>query len=93
MTEPAPDLPTADLPAPDLSVTEARQARFGRHAFVVLIASLVLVVIAFAAVFLAHARRPAASAAVDRAPAEVARGVTTEPAPAKQTSAQPAAGG
>ena len=37
--------------APELDVTHARQARRGRHAFVILVCSTLLVVIAFAAIY------------------------------------------
>jgi hypothetical protein len=74
-------------PAPDLNATDARQGRRGRHAFVILITSLALVVIAFAAVFLAHARKLSGPGGQDRAPAQVAQGVSaTTPSTVKQTA-------
>ncbi len=42
--------------APELDVTHARQARRGRHAFIILICSTALVVLAFAALYTMYYR-------------------------------------
>lgn len=73
--------------APELEVTDARQARRGRHAFVILVASLALVVIALAAVFFAHANKLSGRGGETTAPAQVAQSVDTVPSNAKQTAA------
>ena len=50
--EPTPD---GAAHAPDLDATHARQGRRGRHAFVILIVSLPLVVIAYVVIYAGHA--------------------------------------
>ena len=73
--------------APDIDVTHARQARRGRHAFIILVCSLALGVLVLAAVFTAsfaglrhlHGNREAEP--------RVARTITAAPpAPVRQTT-------
>jgi len=69
----------------DLDVTHARQARRGRHAFVILVASLALVVVALLGTWAFYYGGLAGQHGNREAPASVARSVTQEPAPAKQS--------
>ena len=73
--------------ATDIDVTHARQARRGRHAFVILVCSLALGVIVLAAVltvYFGHLRQLHGNR---EAEASVARSVTAAPpAPVKQTT-------
>jgi len=71
--------------APDLDVTHARQARRGRHALIILVCSLGLVVIAFAAVFTFYYGGLSGLHGNREAEPEVARAQDTTPAPVKQT--------
>ena len=58
--------------APDLDATQSRQARWGRHAFVILIVSTALVVVAFAVIWATHAGGFAGVRGNAKAPAAVA---------------------
>jgi hypothetical protein len=73
-----------DEHAPELDVTHVRQARRGRHAFIILVTSLTLVVIAFTVVFLTHTDEFAGQKG--SAPGEVARTYDEQPAVVKQTA-------
>lgn len=80
--------------APELDVMHARQARRGRHAFIILVCSLTLVLIAFAAVFTMNYGGLSKLRGNREAEPEVARAVQTTPAPVKQTPDQgPSTGG
>jgi hypothetical protein len=91
MSEPAPG--HVEEHAPELDVTHARQGRRGRHAFMILICSLGLVLIAFVAVFVFNYGNLAGLRGNREAEPQVAKSVDTAPQPAKQTPEQPSSGG
>jgi heme A synthase len=72
--------------APDLDATDARQARKGRRAFVILAVSLALAVLALGAMVLSRVGDLAGRGGQTTAPAQVARNVDTEPSTIKQTA-------
>ena len=72
--------------APDLDATDARQARKGRRAFVILAVSLALVVLALGAILLTRVGDLGGRGGQTLAPAQVARNVDTEPSTVKQTA-------
>ena len=78
--------------APDLSVTEARQGRRGSRAFVILMVSTALVVVAFVAIFALDAGPNTGKRGNREAPANVAQTVDQQPSTAKQTATTAPAG-
>jgi hypothetical protein len=73
--------------APDLDVMHARQARRGRHALMILAASLTLVVLALVVMFAFYAGSLAGLRGNREPEDQTARSVTAQPAPVKQTPA------
>ena len=71
----------------DLDVTHARQARRGLHAFVILVVSLSLVIIALFGAWAYYSRDLAQGHGNKEAPPQVARSVSQTPAPARQSNA------
>ena len=70
--------------APELDVTEARQGRRGLHAFVILVVSLTLGLIAVFGAWAYYSGGLAGKHGNREAPPQVARSVTTQPATPKQ---------
>ncbi len=70
--------------APDVDATDARQARWGRHAFAILVTSLVLVVIALFGSWAYFSGALSGQHGNKEAPAAVARTVDTTPSPVRQ---------
>ena len=71
--------------APDLDVTEARQGLRGRHAFIILVVSLTLGLIAVFGAWAFFAGDLAGKRGNREAPPAVAQSVTTTPSTPKQT--------
>ncbi len=71
--------------AVDLDVTHARQARRGRHAFVILVVSLSLVIVALFGAWAYYSGDLAKGHGNKEAPPQVARSVSQTPAPVRQS--------
>ena len=74
----------ADHDAPDLDATDARQARWGRHAFRILVVSLVLGLLALFGAWAVFSGPLAARHGNKEAPPAVARTVDTQPMAPRQ---------
>ena len=72
---------------PELDVTHARQGRRGRHALIILVTSLALVVVAFAVIFALHAGGFSGQTGNREAPADVARSINQQPGTVRETGA------
>ena len=72
--------------APDLDATHARQARRGRHAFVILVVSLTAAIAVVFGVWAGFSGRFSGETGNREAPPAVASSVTTTPAAAKQAA-------
>ncbi len=73
--------------APDLDATDARQARRGRHAFVILVVSLTAAIAVVFGAWVGFSGHFRGESGNKEAPPAVAQSVTTTPQPARQTSA------
>jgi hypothetical protein len=79
--------------APDLGATEARQARRGRHAFVVLVISLFLVVIGLFGAWAFYFSDLAGRHGNREAPPAIAQAVNQKPGVVRQTDPDDASKG